>query len=169
MHSVHMSNTPSQGLTFPKIAIPKIAISKVSIRVHIHQTFIPRAIEGQDNINRTLLVSQYMLDSQPMFRCIPSMCVAKVWAAYAMSGRVTAAIYWMLPTALMKRLLSDTDAFPWVGSSERLMIFSLGTSGVGEHRQPLMLFLSSRSKIICLCEMDYVFAFLSRFTSIPST
>ena len=38
----------------------------------------------------------------------------------------------------MKRLSSDTNAISWVGSSERLMILCLGTSGVSEQRQPTM-------------------------------
>ena len=52
----------------------------------------------------------------------------------------------------MKRLSSDTNAISWVGSSERLMILCLGTSGVSEQRQPTMpviLLLFSKGFGIC--------------------
>ena len=45
----------------------------------------------------------------------------------------------MLPTASMKRVCSDTDARSYVGSSERLLIFSLSTSGAGARLQSDML------------------------------
>ena len=59
------------------------------------------------NVKATSIVlCSYLMTCWTANQCFvaPAMCLAKVWSAHGMSGRVTAALYRMLPTAYITRL-----------------------------------------------------------------
>lgn len=84
------------------------------------------------------------------------------------SGRVTPAMYWIIPTALMNRECSTTQIFKRVGSSFRLLNCCRGTSGVEAERRSSISYCLSKLSTFVRCVIVIVFATRSRMISVRS-
>ena len=113
---------------------------------------------------------RYLITCSAACQCsfaLADICRAKACAAKERSGRVTLAMYWMLPTALMNRECSAALAFSYSGHSFKLRSCCRGTIGVGDLRQFCRPYFSSRLLILVLWVTVMVLAARSRMISEP--